>query len=473
MKVPFATPVPVCETPLLFSNQKLIRLLIPLLIEQMLVISVGVFDTMMVASLGEAAVSAVSLVDSINVLAIQVFAALATGGAVVASQYIGSRNYERAKSSASQLVFLVSVCSLSMAVVLACFSSQTLRLVFGTLDADVMSNAETYLLITALSYPFIGLYNGVAALFRAQGNSKISMFASICMNVVNVTGNALFIFVFHWGVFGAAFATLISRMFAAVVVFVLLQQGSNPLRLDSLKSLLPQKDTIRRILSIGVPSGVENGVFQFGKLAVSGLVSTLGTAAIAANAVAGTLVSVLNIPCSALGLGIITVVGQCIGAGEKEQAKYYSNRLMKYAYVAVIIPNILAIFLFPYALPLFNLSAEAIAIAVEVLFIFHIISFFFFVPSFTIPCALRSAGDAKFTMWVSIFSVWAFRVVSSYIFVGVFGMGILGVWLGMFIDWIFRSICYGARYLSWRWLNKKVIQVCALTVRNHIRVCFS
>ncbi|MFI3168908.1 MAG: MATE family efflux transporter [Faecalibacterium sp.] len=457
MKFPIAYPKPKIETPLLFSNKKLLLLLLPLLVEQTLVISVGVFDTMMVASLGEAAVSAVSLVDTINVLVIQVFAALATGGAVVVSQYIGNRAYDKAKSCAGQLVFLISVSSISMAAVLAIFCPQTLRLVFGTLEADVMSDAQTYLFITALSYPFIGLYNGVAALFRAQGNSKISMFASLCMNVVNVGGNALFIFGFHWGVFGAAFATLLSRIFAAGIVFVLLQMGQNPLRLDSLKSLLPEKTVVNRILSVGVPSGIENGMFQFGKLAVSGLVSTLGTAAIAANAVAGTLVSILNIPCSALGLGIITVVGQCIGAGEKEQAKYYSNRLMIYAYVAVVIPNLIAIFCMPYALPLFNLSAEAIAIATEVLLIFHFVSFFFFVPSFTVPCALRSAGDAKFTMWVSIFSVWAFRVVSSYIFVNVFGMGILGVWLGMFVDWIFRSIFYGARYLSWRWLNKRVI----------------
>ncbi len=457
MKFSLAYPKPKTQTPLLFSNKKLLALLLPLLVEQTLVISVGVFDTMMVASLGEASVSAVSLVDNINILVIQVFAALATGGAVVTSQYIGHRSYDRAKASASQLVFLISLISIVAMGVLCIFHTQALRMVFGTLDADVMANAETYLFFTALSYPFIGLYNGVAALFRAQGNSKISMFASLCMNVVNVAGNALFIFGFGWGVFGAAFATLLSRMFAAVMVFVLLQMGHNPLRLDSLKSLLPQKDVIRRILSIGVPSGVENGIFQFGKLAVSGLVSTLGTAAIAANAIGGTLASVLNIPCSALGLGVITVVGQCIGAGEKEQAKYYSNRLMIYSYIAVWVPNILAIFLFPYALPLFNLSAEAIAIATEVLFIFNIVALFCFVPSFTIPCALRSAGDAKFTMWVSIFSVWAFRVVSSYIFVNILGMGILGVWLGMFIDWGFRALCYGVRYISWRWLDKKVI----------------
>ncbi len=457
MKLSFATPAPHTERPLMFSKQKLLRLLLPLLVEQTLVIAVGVFDTMMVASLGEAAVSAVSLVDSINVLAIQVFAALATGGAVVASQYIGSRNYAKAKSSASQLIFLISVFAVFMMGILCIFHTQTLQLVFGTLDADVMQNAETYLFITALSYPFIGLYNGVAALFRAQGNSKISMFASLCMNLVNVSGNALFIFVFGWGVFGAAFATLLSRVFAAAVVLVLLQMGNNPLRLDGIQSLLPQKDTIRRILNIGIPSGIENGMFQFGKLAVSGLVSTLGTAAIAANAVAGTLVSILNIPCSALGLGIITVVGQCIGAGEKEQAKYYSKRFLFYAYVVTWVPNILAIFLFPYALPLFNLSAEAIAIATQVLFIFHLVALVAFVPSFAVPCALRSAGDAKFTMWVSIFSVWAFRVVSSYIFVLVFNLGILGVWLGMFIDWAFRGILYGARYFSWRWLNKKVI----------------
>ncbi len=457
MKFPLQYAKPDTKTPLLFSNKRLLLLLWPLLVEQALVLSVGVFDTMMVASLGEAAVSAVSLVDTINTLLIQIFAALATGGAVVASQYIGHREYDKAKASASQLVFLIAVCSISVMLILCCFHTTVLHAVFGALDADVMANAETYVLITALSYPFIGLYNGVAALFRAQGNSKISMVASFGMNVVNVTGNALLIFVFQWGVFGAAIATLVSRIFAAVMVFVLLQHGSNPLRLDSFKALMPQKATVKRILAIGIPSGIENGMFQFGRLAVSGLVSTLGTAAIAANAIAGSLVSILNIPSSAVGLAMITVVGQCIGAGEKEQAKYYSKRMLSYVYVCMWITNILAIFFLPYTLPFFNLSAEAAALAQQLLLLFNIFAMVFHPASFSVPCALRAAGDAKFTMAVSVFSMWVFRVLSSYLFANVFGLGLIGVWLGMFVDWAFRAVVYAKRYLSWKWLDKKVI----------------
>ncbi len=457
MKLSWKYPVPKTDKPLMFSNQKLIRLLGPLLVEQCLVIAVGVFDTMMVASLGEAAVSSVSLVDNINILMIQIFAALATGGAVVASQYIGHRSYDKAKASASQLIMLTSVLSVVITLVICTWHTQLLQLCFGALDADVMANAEIYLFITALSYPFIGLYNGLAALFRAQGNSKVSMLASICMNVINISGNAILIFGFGLGVMGAAIATLVSRIFAAGAVLILLQVGQNPLRVDDIKSLFPQPEFIKRILSVGIPSGIENGVFQFGRLAVSGLVSTLGTAAIAANAISGTLINVLNIPCSAFGLTIITVVGQCIGAGEKEQAKYYSNRLLRYALISIWIPHTLSLVFIPYALPFFNLSAEAIAIATQLLFAFNLVSLVVFVPSFTIANALRSAGDAKFTMWVSVASMWLFRVILCYIFVKVMGLGVFAVWVGMFVDWFCRAGFYAWRYFSWRWLDKKVI----------------
>lgn len=456
MKIP-SYPLPKTKTPLLFSNQKLIALLIPLVIEQILLVSVGVFDTLMVASIGEAAVSAVSLVDAINALMIQVFVALGTGGAVVASQYIGHRSYQQAKTSASQLVFIIGVFALSLAVVICTFHTHILSLVFGALDAEVMGYAQTYLFITALSYPFIGLYNGVAALFRAQGNSKVSMFVSLSMNVINILGNTILIFGFGLGVLGAALATLLSRVFAAVIVFVMLQMGNNPLRINHLADLMPQKEYIKRILSIGIPSGVENGMFQFGRLAVSGLVSTLSTAAIAANAIGGTMVSIINIPSNAIGLAVITVVGQCIGAGEKEQAKYYSNRFMIYAYLAVWVSNILSLFTVPVLLPLFGLSQETISIAQQVLLLFSCCAFVIFVPSFVMPSALRSAGDAKFTMWVSILSMWIFRIASSYLLVVVFNLGILGVWAGMCIDWLFRAIFYSIRYLSGRWLDKKVI----------------
>ena len=303
----------------LFNRQQLISLFLPLVAEQALSISIGLADTLMVSSVGEAAVSGVSLVDSFNVLMIQLLSALATGGAVVASQYIGHREPKRAKASAAQIMFIMISLSVVTAVIVAVGRHAILRGIFGSIDADVMRYAETYFLLSALSYPFIGVYNAGAALFRAQGNSKISMLSSLVMNVVNIGGNAILIYGFGMGVMGAATASLVSRMIACFTVMFLLQKPDCALRIDHLTDLKPDLDLIRRILKVGIPAGIENGMFQIGKLSVSSLTSTLGTAAIAANAVAGNISSFLNVPASAVGIGALTVVGQCLGAGERHR----------------------------------------------------------------------------------------------------------------------------------------------------------
>ena len=293
----------------LFTRQALVALLLPLIAEQALSVTIGLADTLMVSSVGEAAVSGVSLVDSFNTLMIQVMSALATGGAVVTSQYIGHREPKNAKAAAAQILFVLASFSLVVAAVVVVGRHAILRGIFGSIDADVMRYAETYFLLSALSYPFIGLYNAGAALFRAQGNSKISMLSSLVMNVINIGGNAVLIFGFGMGVMGAALASLVSRAVACVVVLYLLQKPACPLRVDGLRALAPDGGLIRRILRVGIPAGIENGMFQIGKLSVSSLTSTLGTAAIAANAVANTTTTFLNIPANAVGMAALTVVG--------------------------------------------------------------------------------------------------------------------------------------------------------------------
>ena len=333
-----------------------------------------------------------------------------------------------------------------------------LRGIFGSIDADVMRYAETYFLLSALSYPFIGLYNAGAALFRAQGNSKISMMSSLVMNVVNIGGNAVLIFGFGMGVMGAALASLVSRAVACIAVLYLLQRPACPLRLESVRALAPQGRLIRQILRVGIPAGIENGMFQIGKLSVSSLTSTLGTAAIAANAVANTTTTFLNIPANAVGMAALTVVGQCLGAGEKDQAVYYSRRLILVAYCGAWFMNISA-FLFAnrFALSLFHLSPEAYAMALEVMVWFNIVSLFIWPSSFTLPNILRAAGDARFTMTVSIVSMWAFRVGFCYLCVLAFHGGLLSIWMGMYLDWAFRSLCFFVRFLRGKWLEQHVI----------------
>ena len=442
----------------LFTRQALVALLLPLIAEQALSVTIGLADTLMVSSVGEAAVSGVSLVDSFNTLMIQVMSALATGGAVVTSQYIGHREPKNAKAAAAQILFVLSSFSLLVAAVVVVGRHSILRGIFGAIDADVMDYAETYFLLSALSYPFIGLYNAGAALFRAQGNSKISMLSSLVMNVINIGGNAVLIYGFGMGVLGAALASLVSRAVSCLVVLWLLQRPGCPLRVDGLRALAPDGGLIRRILRVGIPAGIENGMFQIGKLSVSSLTSTLGTAAIAANAVANTASTFLNIPANAVGMAALTVVGQCLGAGEKEQAVYYSRRLLLTAYCGAWVMNLSA-FLFAnrFAISLFNLSPEAQTMALQVMVWFNFVSLFFWPSSFTLPNILRAAGDARFTMAVSILSMWVFRVGFCYVMVLGFHGRLLSIWMGMFLDWVFRSLCFFVRFARGRWMEQSVI----------------
>ena len=442
----------------LFTRQALVALLLPLIAEQALSVTIGLADTLMVSSVGEAAVSGVSLVDSFNTLMIQVMSALATGGAVVTSQYIGHREPKNAKAAAAQILFVLASFSLVVAAVVVVGRHAILRGIFGSIDADVMRYAETYFLLSALSYPFIGLYNAGAALFRAQGNSKISMLSSLVMNVINIGGNAVLIYGFGMGVLGAALASLVSRAVSCLVVLWLLQRPACPLRVDGLRALAPDGGLIRRILRVGIPAGIENGMFQIGKLSVSSLTSTLGTAAIAANAVANTASTFLNIPANAVGMAALTVVGQCLGAGEKKQAVYYSRRLLLTAYCGAWVMNLSA-FLFAnrFVISLFNLSPEAQTMALQVMVWFNFVSLFFWPSSFTLPNILRAAGDARFTMAVSILSMWVFRVGFCYVMVLGFHGRLLSIWMGMFLDWVFRSLCFFVRFVRGRWMEQSVI----------------
>ena len=377
----------------IFTREDLKKLIIPLIIEQMLALSIGLFDTLMVSSCGEASVSGVSLVDSISVLLIQILSALATGGAVVCSQYLGKKMPEKAKLSAGQLMFIMLTSSGTVMILVLFLHRFLLRTIFGQIEADVMDAAQIYFLISAISYPFLGVYNAGAALFRSIGNSKISMYTSLVMNVINIGGNAILIYGAGIGVMGAALATLIARMVSALVMVVLLSKKDNPLCIATPGCMRPQKDVIGKILKIGIPSGIENGMFQIGKLLVSSLTATFGTAAIAANAVANSIAGFANIPGIAIGLAMVTVIGRCIGAGEKEQAKWYSRKLLGLAYGGMCLTDITLLILVRPMVGCFSLSGEAFAITVQLLQTFSICSMLIWPLSFALPNVLRAAGE--------------------------------------------------------------------------------
>ena len=429
----------------MFTRDQLIKLLAPLIVEQILTVLVGMADVVMVAAVGETAVSGVSLVDSISILIIQIMGAMATGGAVVCSQYLGKRQVRDAGTAAGQLVFVTLAISMAVTVAALAGNRHLLAVIFGQVEQEVMDNAQTYFWITALSYPFIGLYNACAALFRSMGNSKVSMFTALVMNGINITGNAICVFGLKMGVAGVAYPTLISRMTAAVLILILLQNRHNALRIRKIRALRPHPRMIRTILSIGIPGGLESGMFQFGKIFLQSLVSSLGTASIASYAVACNLVTLLYLPGNALGLGLITIVGQCVGAGKPKEAMHYTRLLLGINYLILAVISTAMFFGTDWLVSVYNLSSEAAAIS-HVLLRAHCAAMILWPAAFTLPNALRAAMDARFTMMVSVFSMWAFRIGFAYVFVNLFKLGVPGVWYGMFIDWAFRAAVFLARF---------------------------
>lgn len=441
----------------LFSNRELANLIGPLVIEQLLAVLVGMADSIMVANVGEAAVSGVSLVDNIMILIINIFAALATGGAVVAGQYIGRKDEKSACKAATQLVWFVSLSAVAIMILVYFGKDIILNQVFGHITAEVKGHADIYLLIVTASIPFIALYNGGAAIFRAMGNSQVSMRVSLLMNAINVTGNAILVFGLRIGTAGVAIPTLISRMVAAIVITVLLCNQTRILHIERTLKFRFDGRMIRKILAIGVPNGLENSMFQLGKILVLSLVSTFGTYAIAANAVSNAIALFQILPGMAISLAITTVISQCVGANDYEQVHHYLKKLLVIIYVAMAGTVALIFLALPLILKAYNLSDQTAAAATNIIH-FHGISAMIIWPlSFALPAAYRAAGDAKACMYTSIVSMWIFRIGFSYLVGKYMGLGVFGVWVAMVIDWVVRAICFVIRYFNGKWKHGAIV----------------
>lgn len=441
----------------MFSNRDLRKLLIPLMIEQLLTSFIGTIDTMMVSNLGSAAVSGVSLVDSINKLVVFLFTALATGGSIVCSQYWGRGDKPNSTKAAQQVMLSVTVLALLVMAVCLSFRMGLLRLIFGTVEPDVMSAAGDYFLVTALAYPFIGLFDAGAALFRAEGNSSLPMKISLCTNLVNISGNALFMFVFNMGVTGAALATLLSYALGAVVILCFLRKPGQTVAIGRFRDIRPDFRMIWLVLCIGIPTGVENAMFQFGKLAVQSTVSTLSTAAIAANAIVVVLELMTSMPSMGVGTGLMTVVGQCMGAGKPEEAKYYIKKLTLWAFLIMVVMNWLIFALTPAVTRLASMDAESAEMTIHVMLIISIVKPILWPLAFTPANGMRAAGDVKFGMITSTVSMWVFRVCLAVALTRYLHMGLVGIWCGYFVDWTVRSVVFTVRFFSGKWTRHHVI----------------
>ena len=437
----------------LFSKKDLRKLIIPLILEQTLAITVGMADTMMISSAGEAAVSGVSLVDMFNNLIISVLAALATGGAVVTSQCIGAGRREEACLSARQLVFTEAAITIGISVLVLLFHRQILGLFFGQIEADVMQNAIIYLIISVFSFPLLAVYDSCAALYRSMGNAQITLKISLLMNVINVVGNAIGVYVLKLGVAGVAIPSLVSRGVAGVVLFTLLHNPDNLVFLTRGKFKV-DATIVKRILFIGIPSGIENGIFQLGRVLVVSIIAAFGTSQIAANGVANSLDSMGCIVGQAMSLAMITVIGRCVGAGEEGQVRYYTKKLLGETYFYTAVINSIILLLLPWILQIYGLGEETTRLSYILVMIHDGMAIFLWPASFVLPNMLRACNDVKYTMVVSIFSMITFRIGFSYVFGVHMGWMAVGVWAAMVIDWVFRVLCFVGRYLAGTWRKK-------------------
>ena len=441
----------------MFTNRMIRSLLIPVVLEQLLNSIMGTADTMMVSNVGSAAISAVSLVDSINILVIQAFSALAAGGAIVCAQYIGQQNQERANESARQVLFIITLISIVVSAICLGFKKPLFRLIFGSVEADVMRASEIYFFYTALSFPFIALYDAAASIFRAQDNTKGPMTISMISNIMNIVGNAIMIWGFHMGVAGAAIATLISRIFCALVVLIQLRRDRQPIVVRDYLKIRPDWLMIGRILGIGIPSGVENSMFQLGKLAIQSTVSTLGTVAIAAQAMTNILENLNGIAGIGVGVGLMTIVGQCMGANRKDEAVYYIKKLSVIAEVTIIVSCLLVFILTRPVTMLGGMEKTSADMCWHMVMWITIVKPIMWVLAFVPAYGLRAAGDVKFSMISSCAVMWLCRFCLSVLLIRGLGFGPMGVWIGMFADWTVRAVLFTWRFHSRKWLEHKVI----------------
>nr|WP_288556338.1 MATE family efflux transporter [uncultured Mediterraneibacter sp.] len=441
----------------MFSNRMICALLVPVVLEQLLNSIMGTADTMMVSNVGSAAISAVSLVDSINILVIQAFSALAAGGAIVCAQYIGQQNHKKANESARQVLFIITAISVAVSLLCLVFQRPLLRLIFGSVEAEVMRNSRIYFFFTALSFPFIAAYDAAASIFRAQDNTRGPMLISMISNVMNIVGNAIMIWGFHLGVEGAALSTLVSRIFCAVVVLLQLRRDRQPIVVRDYYKIRPDWRMIRRILGLGIPSGVENSMFQLGKLAIQSTVSTLGTVAIAAQAMTNILENLNGIAAIGVGVGLMTIVGQCLGAGRKEEAIYYIRKLCLIAEVILICSCLLVFLLVRPITILGGMETESAKMCIHMISWITVVKPLVWTMAFIPGYGLRAAGDVKFSMITSCVTMWSCRFCLCVLLIRVFGFGPMGVWIGMFADWTLRGIIFSLRFHSRKWLEHQVI----------------
>ena len=441
----------------IFSDKALKAMIVPLLIEQLLQLIVGIVDTMMVSYAGEATVSGVSLDTMIYTIFIYLFTAVATGAAVIVSQYIGRGDKDNANLAASQGFHIAGAASLLCLVLTLLFGNAVLAGLYAHVDREVMSACQIYLRIVALSFPANAIYNAGAALYRSMGRTRTTMFVSAGMNLINVIGNAIGVFVLKAGAAGVAWPTTISWYFAAVVMTALCFNENNGVFVRLAGMLRTERDMTGRILHIALPNAAEQVLFQLAKVVLGSLIATFGTSQIAANGIGQTLWSLAACMCTSMSPVFITVVGQCMGAGDTDAAAWYMRRLTRLSLLLSTLWNALVLLIVPAILPLYAVTAETRHYIWLIVIIHNL--FAALVQPFAMPLSsgLRAAGDVQFSLWSSLLCTVAFRTVLSFVLGLWLNMGILGIAWAMVLDWCLKALLDVLRFKSNKWKNKQVI----------------
>lgn len=433
-------------------------MIVPLFLEQLLIMLVGLADTFVVSYAGEAAVSGVSLVNSFNTIFLYLFTALASGGAVVVSQYIGRKSADKASESVSQLLTVSTVFSVVISIPILLFSESLLRMLFGSVEPAVMDACMTYLRISVYSYPAIAVYNAGAALYRSIGKTSVTMYVSIISNVINVAGNIIGVFYLHAGVAGVAWPSLIARTFSAVVITILCFTNKSGVRYFNRWIFKWNGLLQKQMLAIAIPNGIESGVFQFVKVALSSLVAMFGTYQIAANGIAQSIWSIASVASVAMGPVFITVIGQCMGADDAAEAEMYFKKLLKLSILISVGWNALVFAATPFVMQAYAVSEETRQLVIQLVLIHNLFNALIFPFADPLGKGMRAAGDVKFTMYISLFTTIGVRLVFSYLFGLVLGMGVIGIAYAMCLDWTVRAVIFWVRFKTGKWKSFRVLE---------------
>lgn len=441
----------------MFTNKDLKNLIVPLFLEQFLAILVGLADTFVISFAGEAAVSGVSLVNSFNTIFIYLFTALATGGAVIVSQYIGGKKEELAGESASQLLMISTLFSILMAITVLFSGYPLMRLLFGRVEPEVMDACLVYLRISAFSYPALAVYNAGAALYRSIGKTSITMDIAVVSNIINVIGNVVCVFVFHMGVAGVAYPSLAARVFSGVAVTLLCLRKENAVYYRVRWVFHWNSERLKRILGIAVPNGIEQGIFQFVKVALSSVVALFGTYQIAANGIAQSIWSLAALVCVTMGPVFITVIGQCMGSGDTVQAEYYFRKLMKVTLLFSVAWNVFVFALTPVVMQFYDVAGETKKLTILLVLIHNVFNCIAFPFADPLGKGLRAAGDVRFTTVVSVAATLGARFLFSLLFGIVLDLGVLGIAAAMCLDWCVRAVIFHIRFKRGKWKQFQLI----------------